>query len=59
MKKAYKIVFEETITHWFYVEAESVEEAEAEFNHQVCDGQIDFSGGEVTDSNVMVLEMEV
>ena len=50
MKKTYKIIFEETITHEFYVEAESLHDAEDEFTHLVCEGRIDFSDGEVTSS---------
>ena len=58
MKKQYMIVYTETITHWFYVDAESKEDAEDEFNYQVNEGQIDFSDGEVTDSNIDILEMK-
>ena len=59
MKKTYTIIYNETITHWFYVDAESEEEAEAEFNRQVKDGEIDFSDGEVTDSDIAILKAEV
>ena len=58
MKRKYMVIYNETVTHWFYVDAESEEEAEAEFNRQVNDGEIDFSHGEVTDSSVEVLEAE-
>lgn len=58
MKKKYMIIYNETITHWFYVDAESEEAAEAEFNHQVNNGEIDFSDGEQTDSSIEVFEME-
>lgn len=52
MKKKYKIIFKETLTHEFYVEAESPEAAEEEFNHLVSENKIDFSYGEVTDSHI-------
>lgn len=52
MKKTYKIIFEETTTHEFYVEAESPEAAEEEFNYLVSEGKIDFSDGEVTNSHI-------
>ena len=56
MKKKFMIVYNETVTHWFYVDAENEEEAEAEFNRQVNNGEIDFSDGEVTDSSIEVVE---
>lgn len=57
MKKKYTIIYNETVTHWFDVEAESAEEAEAEWQFQVNNGQIDFSDGEVTDSSIEVVEV--
>ena len=56
MKKKYTIIYNETVTHWFDVEAESEEEAETEFIRQVNDGEIDFSYGEITDSSIEVVE---
>lgn len=58
MKKKFTIIYNETITHWFDVEAESEEEAEKEFNRQVANGEIDFSYGEITDSSIEVVENE-
>ena len=58
MKKTFTIIYNETLTHWFYVEAESEEEAEKEFYRQVNEGEIDFSDGEVTDSSIEVVEDE-
>lgn len=58
MNKRYTIIYNETITHWFDVEAESEEEALDEFNFQVDNGEIDFSRGEVTDSSIEVVEVE-
>ena len=52
MKKTYKIIFEETLTHEFYVDAESPEDAEDEFNYLASEGKIDFSDGEVTSSYI-------
>lgn len=57
MKKKYTIIYNETVTHWFDVEAESADEAEAEWQFQVNNGQIDFSDGEVTDSSIEVVEV--
>lgn len=56
MKKKYTIIYNETLTHWFDIEAESEEEAEKEFNRQVNEGEIDFSYGEITDSSIEVTE---
>ena len=57
MKKKFTIIYNETVTHWFDVEAESEEEALDEFNFQVDNGEIDFSDGEVTDSSLKVMEV--
>jgi hypothetical protein len=56
VKKKYTIIYNETVTHWFYVEAESEEEALDEFNFQVDNGEIDFSRGEITDSKIKIVE---
>jgi hypothetical protein len=56
VKKKYTIIYNETVTHWFDVEAESEEEALDEFNFQVDNGEIDFSRGEVTDSSINIVE---
>lgn len=58
MKKKYMIIYNETVTHEFFVEAESEEDAEIEFKDQVDNGEIDFSDGEVTDSSLEVYETE-
>lgn len=58
MKKKFTVIYNETLTHWFDVEAENEEEAEKEFNRQVNDGEIDFSYGEITDSSIEVVENE-
>lgn len=46
----YKIIHKEELIGWFYVEANSEEEALEEFNFQVNDGQIDFSDMEMVES---------
>jgi hypothetical protein len=56
VKKKYTIIYNETVTHWFDVEAESEKEALDEFNFQVDNGEIDFSRGEVTDSSINIVE---
>lgn len=50
----YKINYKEVLYHTFYVEADTSEEAEAEFDRQVGAGDIDFSDGEVIDTDITV-----
>ena len=57
MKKKFTIIYNETVTHWFDVEANNEEEAMDEFNRQVQEHEIDFSHGEVTDSSIEVVEV--
>jgi len=47
----FKIRHEETLVGYFYVEADSEEEAIIEYMHQVNDGEIDFSDMEMIDSS--------
>lgn len=57
MKKTYMIIYNETLTHHFYVDAENEYEAEAEFAWQASEGKIDFSDGEVTDTDMKIVEV--
>lgn len=53
----YKINYTETLHHVFYVNATTPGEARAKFNRQAETGDIDFSGGEVTDTDIEVSEV--
>ena len=53
----YKINYKEVLYHAFYVEAATYEEAEAEFDRQVGAGDIDFSDGEVIDTDIKIEEV--
>ena len=53
----YKINYKEVLYHAFYVEAATYEEAEAEFDRQVSAGDIDFSDGEVIDTDIKIEEV--
>ena len=53
----YKINYKEVLYHAFYVEAATSEEAEAEFDRQVEAGDIDFSDGEVIDTDIKIEEV--
>ena len=52
--KEYAIVYKESLLHTFYVEADSEEEAEEEFDRLVENGEIDFSDGEIYDTSTSV-----
>lgn len=53
----YKIIHKEELIGWFYVEADSEEEALDEFDFQVNDGKVDFSDMEmINSSNEAVLD---
>lgn len=53
----YRIDYKEVLHHTFYVDADTPEEAEAEFNRQVGAGDIDFSDGEVVDTAIKIEEV--
>lgn len=53
----YKIDYKEVLHHTFYVDAATSEEATAEFNRQVGTGDIDFSDGEVIDTDIKIEEV--
>lgn len=54
--KTYTIIYYETVTHSFEIEANSEAEAEAKFEKMAKDGEFDFSYGEVTDSSFDVYD---
>lgn len=54
--KTYKVIYTEHLVHVFYVEAESPEEAKEEFNRQGYNGELDFSDGEIYDTNITSVE---
>ena len=56
--KEYKIVHREELVGYFYVEAESKEEALQEYHRQASEGQIDFSDLELVDGEDIAEELE-
>lgn len=50
-KRQYKIVHKESLVGWYYVEADSEQEALEEWRHMLCDGKVDFSDLELIDSS--------
>ena len=54
----YKIIYKEVLHHEFEVEANSREEAEKEFGRLADAGEIDFSDGEVIDTETIIQPAE-
>lgn len=54
--KTYKVIYTEHLVHAFYIDADSKDDAEDEFQRRMPAGKLDFSGGEVYDSNVERIE---
>lgn len=54
--KTYKIIYTESITHEFYVDAENENAAREEFDRKVYNGEFDFSYGTVYDTNIDSVE---
>lgn len=54
--KTYKIIYTESIVHAFYIDAESKDEARDEFYRKSENGELDFSDGDVYDTNLESIE---
>ena len=54
--KTWKIVHREELIGWYYVEAETAEDAMKEWKHRVENGQVDFGDMEMVDSDDVVEE---
>lgn len=52
----YKIIYTETLRHEFHIEANSKEEAEAQFNRLNNIGAYDYSYGEIIDTSIEVVQ---
>lgn len=52
--KTYKIIYTEIIVHHFYVDAENEDAALEEYNRMSIDGELDFSDGEIVDTDTAV-----
>ena len=55
--KNFRIVHREELVGYFYVQAETPEEALREWYHQVNNGEIDFSDMEMVDSSEEAIEV--
>ena len=56
--KTYKIIYKETLVHWFYVDAENEADAQARFEQGLIDCEFDFCDGDVADSDYEIVEEE-
>ena len=54
--KTYKVIYKETLIHWFYVDAENEEEAKERFEQGLMDGEYDFSDGSVDEADYAIKE---
>lgn len=54
--KTYRVLYEETLLHEFYIEAEGLVEAKEEFRRMHRDGELDFSDGTVSTSEIYDVE---
>lgn len=55
--KTWKIVHREELVGWYYVEAETAEDAMEEWKHRVENGQVDFGDMEMVNSDDVVEEV--
>lgn len=52
----YKIIYTESLFHVFYIDANSKEEAREEFDRRAFNAELDYSDGEVYNTNVESIE---
>ena len=55
--KTYKVTYKETLIHTFYVDAEDEESAKEAFEEDLMQGKVDFSDGEVSDTEYALEEL--
>lgn len=54
--KTYKIIYNEVVSHVFYVDADSKDDAEEKFEAMADNGELDYSDGEVIDTETKIYE---
>lgn len=54
--KTYKVKYTEIIKYDFFVEAETPEEAQEEFDRLVVENYFDFSKGDIAETNTEITE---
>ena len=55
--KTYKVTYKETLIHTFYVDADDEESAKEAFEEDLMQGRVDFSDGEVTNTEYELEEL--
>ena len=55
--KTYKVTYVEKLIHTFYVDANNEEEAQEVFEEDLMQGNVDFSDGEVSDTEYKLEEL--
>ena len=55
--KTYKVTYTEKLIHTFYVDANNEEEAQEVFEEDLMQGKVDFSDGEVSDTEYKLEEL--
>lgn len=54
--KTYKVIYNEIVSHVFYVDADSKDDAEEKFEAMASNGELDYSDGEVIDTKTEIYE---
>ena len=54
--KTYKVVYTETLVHWFYVDAENETKAKERFEQGLMDCEFDFTDGYVDTADFTIEE---
>ena len=54
--KNYMIIYTETVSHTFYIDADSKDDAEEKFKQMNESGELDFSYGDVVDTETKIYE---
>ena len=54
--KTYKVIYNEVVSHVFYVDADSKDDAEEKFEAMAENGKLDYSDGEVIDTTTKIYE---
>ena len=54
--KMFKVTYKEVLYHEFYVEAETEDDVEDEFERMGNDGELDFSDADLIEGNIVDIE---
>ena len=54
--KTFKVTYKEVLYHEFYVEAETEDDVEDEFERMAIEGELDFSDADLVEGNIVDIE---